>query len=109
MKQYTELITGWHETQLCVGFINNIAEDYLKALINAGVDNPSPLPVANKTANKKKDLADYYTEDIKSQAIHVFGPFLNMYNYSFPQDWGKGITRNGIGRNQGIDLKYQNY
>ena len=70
----------------------NIAEDYLKALINAGIENPSPLPVANKTANKKKDLADYYTEDIKRQAIHVFGPFLNKYNYSFPQDWGKVET-----------------
>jgi len=66
----------------------NIAEDYLLALNKAGVDSPLPLPVANKTAGKRNDLSGYYTEDIRRQAIYVFGPFLAKYNYSFPENWG---------------------
>jgi len=65
-----------------------IAEDYLLALKKAGVSNPKPLPVANKTVGKKNDLLGYYTNDIKGISIAVFGPFLEKYNYSFPEEWG---------------------
>ena len=65
----------------------NIAKDYLLALNKVGIDAPLPLPVANKTAGKKNDLSGYYTEDIRQQAIYVFGPFLAKYNYSFPENW----------------------
>ena len=67
----------------------NISEDYLLALKKAGIDNPTPLPVANKTKGKKQDMSLYYTEDIRKQAIYVFGPFLARYNYSFPEEWGQ--------------------
>lgn len=67
----------------------NISEDYLLALKKAGIDNPTPLLIANKTKGKKQDMSLYYTEDIRKQAIYVFGPFLAKYNYSFPKDWGK--------------------
>ena len=67
----------------------NISEDYLLALKKAGIDNPTPLPVANKTKGKKQDMSLYYTEDIRKQAIYVFGPFLARYNYSFPVEWGQ--------------------
>ena len=66
----------------------NITEDYVIALKKVGVKNPRSLPVANKTIGKKKDLSEYYTEEIKQQAICVFGPFLEKYNYSFPENWG---------------------
>ena len=46
------------------------------------------MPVANKTVGKKNDLSEYYTEEIRKQAISVFGPFLAKYNYSFPENWG---------------------
>jgi len=66
----------------------NIAEDYLLALNKAGVENPFSLPVTNKTAGKKNDLSEYYTQEIRKQAIYVFGPFLAKYNYCFPENWG---------------------
>jgi hypothetical protein len=65
-----------------------IAEDYLLALKKAGVSNPKPLPVANKTVGKNNDLLAYYTNDIKEISIAVFGPFLKKYNYTFPEEWG---------------------
>ena len=66
----------------------NIAEDYLFALNKVGVESPLSLPVANKTAGKKNNLSEYYTQEIRKQAIYVFGPFLAKYNYSFPHNWG---------------------
>ena len=66
-----------------------IAKDYKLALSKAGVSNPKPLPVANKTVGKKNDLLEYYTNDIKEISIAVFGPFLEKYNYSFPKEWGE--------------------
>lgn len=67
----------------------NISSDYQNALKYAGIENPQPLPVANKTAGKKKSLAKYYTEDIQNRALFVFGPFLKKYNYKIPKDWQK--------------------
>ena len=66
----------------------NIAEDYLLALNKVGVESPLSLPIANKTAGKRNDLSEYYTEGIRKNAIYVFGPFLAKYNYSFPEHWG---------------------
>ncbi len=67
----------------------NLAEDYLLALKKVGVSNPKPLLVANKTVGKNNDLSTYYTNDIKEISIAVFGPFLEKYNYSFPEEWGE--------------------
>ena len=66
----------------------NITDDYILALKKAGVKNPNPLPIANKTAGKKKDILDYYTDDIKQRSIYVFGPFFLKYNFLFPKEWG---------------------
>ena len=69
----------------------NIEKDYLEALKKAGIKNPRPLPVANKTAGKKTDISSYYTDEIKDQAIYVFGPFFKKYKYQFPKNWGENI------------------
>ena len=63
----------------------NITEDYKTALKKAGIKNPRNLPVENKTDGKKKDLSHYYTKDIQSLALFVFGPFLKKYEYEFPE------------------------
>jgi hypothetical protein len=65
----------------------NITNDYKTALIKAGIENPKNLPVANKTVGKKKDLSEYYTKDVQSLALFIFGPFLKKYSYQFPKDW----------------------
>ncbi len=67
----------------------NIDEDYILALEKSGVSSPKPLPVANKTVGKKRDLSLYYTHDIKERTVKVFGPFLSKYNYPFLECWGE--------------------
>ena len=65
----------------------NITNDYKTALTKAGIKSPKDLPVVNKTAGKKKELSEYYTNDIKSLALFVFGPYLKKYEYEFPEYW----------------------
>ena len=45
------------------------------------------MPVANKTFEKKEDLSEYYTKEIQSLSLFIFGPFLKKYKYPFPKDW----------------------
>jgi hypothetical protein len=66
----------------------NISDNYMAALKKGGVLNIRPLPIANKTEGKKKDIFEYYTDNIKARTIFVFGPFLEKYGYSFPEGWG---------------------
>lgn len=66
----------------------NIETDYILALKKAGINNPPPLPIANKTEGKEKELSFYYTEEIKQRTISVFGPFMEKYKYRFPDNWG---------------------
>ena len=75
----------------------NIQSDYLKALRMAGVKNPRPLPIANKTSGKKENNESYYTNEIRKRSLFVFGPFFKKYNYHFPKDWNnKNISHLSI-------------
>jgi len=65
----------------------NIAKDYILALEKAGINNPSPLPVANKTEGKEKELSFYYPHEVRDRAISVFGPFMQKYDFDFPNNW----------------------
>jgi len=65
----------------------NIAKDYILALEKAGINNPNPLPVVNKTVGKEKDLSFYYSNEVRDRAISVFGPFMQKYNFDFPINW----------------------
>ena len=67
----------------------NIQEDYITALKKAGIKDPLPLPLANKTFGKKNKITDYYTKKTQGRAVSVFGPFLEKYDYSFPVEWGE--------------------
>ena len=66
----------------------NIAKDYILALEKAGISNIKPLPVANKTIGKEKELTFYYSSEVKERAVTVFGPFMKKYNLDFPTNWG---------------------
>ena len=65
----------------------NIESDYLQALEKCGINDPKPLPVANKTIGKNKNMNDYYTKDIQQRASFIFGPFLKKHGYNIPSHW----------------------
>ena len=65
----------------------NIEKDYFVVLNKLGIKDPTPLPVINKTIGKNEDLAFYYTEEIQKQAVSIFGPFMKVFGYNFPNTW----------------------
>ncbi len=65
-----------------------IQEDYKVALQKIGVSNSEKLPIHNKSKTKQKDLKAYYTDDIKQQAIKVFGPYMKKNRLNFPSNFG---------------------
>ncbi|HEX5151086.1 MAG TPA: sulfotransferase family 2 domain-containing protein [Parafilimonas sp.] len=64
----------------------NIQEDFSKALKLLNIDQVRELPQKNKTL-EKKSFIDYYTPEIRQQAIFIFGPFMKKWGYEFPKEW----------------------
>jgi hypothetical protein len=62
--------------------------EVFKKILNDISDKHPDKKIGVLSANGQKHIEQEEYE----QAINVFGPFLNKYNYSFPQDWGKVKT-----------------
>lgn len=65
----------------------NLQDDFSKVLYLLGIEQKRPLPINNKTGDKR-DFISYYTPDIQDQAKKVFSPFMKKWNYEFPSEWG---------------------
>jgi hypothetical protein len=65
----------------------SLGADFEEALRRIGAPLVRPLPVKNKTTDKR-DFASYYTPDVREQAVRVFGPFMKQWGYPFPEVWG---------------------
>jgi sulfotransferase famil protein len=66
----------------------HIWEDFEKVLSFLKITPARKLPVKNKTADKD-DFLNYYTKDIQSYALFIFGPIMKKFGYEFPADWPK--------------------
>jgi hypothetical protein len=67
----------------------SLALDFAEVLRRLGIDPVRALPIVNRTADKARDFADYYTPEVIPQARRVFGPFMRKWNYAFPPTWGE--------------------
>ena len=67
----------------------NLQNDYRNALTRIGVDVARELPHTNPTRLKKRHFLEFYTPEIREQAIRCFGPFMKKWGYRFPDDWGR--------------------
>lgn len=67
-----------------------LQEDFARLLDFLGISAVRSLPTINKTAGRKEDYLSYYTPDIQSRAIWVFGPYMQRWGYDFPTDWEEG-------------------
>lgn len=66
----------------------NLQEDFATAFSLLGIEQKRPLPLINKTGEKKRDFSTYYTPDIRKRAKRVFGPYMKEWGYEFPPEWG---------------------
>ncbi|HYK45568.1 MAG TPA: sulfotransferase family 2 domain-containing protein [Parafilimonas sp.] len=64
----------------------NIQNDFRTVLQKLNIEPVRDLPTLNKTEGKQ-DYTNYYTPDIQKRAVFVFGPFMDKWGYSFPDDW----------------------
>lgn len=74
-----------HRFDYIVSF-ENLQEDFKKVLELIGLDQVRPLPMANRTGDKR-DFLSYYTPDIQPYARYIFAPFMERWNYRFPAEW----------------------
>ena len=65
-----------------------LQEDFSEVLRLLGIQQVSPVPILNKTNEKKERWETYYTKDIIDQAKKICGPFMEKWGYDFPPEWG---------------------
>lgn len=65
----------------------NLEKDFATVLELLGVEQKRPLPLVNRTGEKASFLS-YYTLEIYEQARKVCGPFMKVWGYDFPAEWG---------------------
>ncbi len=65
----------------------HLQEDFSRMLEVIGVDRERPLPAANPTEGKD-DFVSYYTPETRPRAVRVLGPFMRLWGYGFPAEWG---------------------
>lgn len=63
-----------------------IQDDFSQVLNKLNIPQKRLLPQKNKTS-QKDSFIKYYTPKIKERAIFVFGPFMQKWGYSFPDEW----------------------
>ena len=65
----------------------NLENDYRRLLEERGVKKSQRIKKLNQTKGKK-DFNFYYNNEIRSQAINVFAPYMKEFGYEFPKEWG---------------------
>ncbi|MBC2716527.1 MAG: sulfotransferase family 2 domain-containing protein [Desulfobacteraceae bacterium] len=68
-----------------------IDEGFANVLELIGIKPVRPLPLLNKTENKKAFL-DYYNKNNLDFSVSNFGPFMVEWGYSFPDAWSGSRT-----------------
>ena len=72
----------------CILRFERLAEDFPRAVTGFGAVPLRPLPVQNKTAERKKHFSEYYDPDAIARAKWVFGVYMEKWGYEFPTEWG---------------------
>jgi len=66
---------------------DRLQDDFRDTLLDLGMQPIRPLPLVNKTEGKLRDWSAAYAPSIVPAAQRHFGPYLEMWDFSFPADW----------------------
>ncbi len=96
LKYYTKPYTNWsimehHNFDFVMRF-ENIQEDFNIALKKIGIQPKRDLPVRNKTEKKKAHESYFDSLEAIERGKYVFGPFMQKWNYEFPENWGENTV-----------------
>lgn len=70
----------------------HLQEDFSQVLNRLGLTQARPIPIINKTQERRSEWQTYYTADIIEQAKAKFGPAMRRWSYDFPVEWGPAKT-----------------
>lgn len=66
----------------------NLQEDFARVLELMEIEQVRPLPVRNKTPERKQNYLTHYTPATIERAKRVFGPYMKQWGYDIPPSWG---------------------
>lgn len=70
----------------------NLQADFAHLLSLLNIEQIRPLPVVNKTNQKKNNFWDYYSPDMYEHIWSIFGPYMKVWSYKTPSSWGNFQT-----------------
>jgi len=93
LKFYKYPYSDWsilnHKSFDYIIYFEKINEDFEKVLKVLKIEIKRELPIINKTRGKDNNYLTYFNnQKLIKRAIYVFGLYMEMWNYSFPDDWG---------------------
>jgi hypothetical protein len=72
----------------------SLTDDFEAVLRRLGIEPVRPLPARPVTPGKDADFAGYYTPRAVRRARWIFGPYMQEWDYAFPESWeGRGVPR----------------
>ncbi|MEM7163013.1 MAG: sulfotransferase family 2 domain-containing protein [Bacteroidota bacterium] len=91
-KYFKYPFTNWsvvenHQFDYIMRF-ENIRNDFAEALGKIGLDLVRELPVRNKTDDKAPSHTYFQSQKARDHAVYIFGPFMELWGYKFPDEWG---------------------
>lgn len=75
----------------------SLQEDYSRVLEKLGIEQVRPLPRKGRTAGRRGHYSSFYREEVRHQAVNVFGPCMERWGYEFPEAW-RDIAPNAASR-----------
>jgi hypothetical protein len=87
-RPYNNIINLSREQLDFVIRYEELQEGFSEVLRRLGIEQVGPIPMRNKTRQKRDDWESYYSAEIVEQAKRSFGPFMTQWGYDFPDEWG---------------------
>lgn len=66
-----------------IGRFENLQEDYNKICCLLKIENPTNLPIINKSTNRKDDYRNYYTDEMVEIVNDIYKWEINNFDYKF--------------------------
>ncbi len=89
---YTKPYDNWsnlaHRRFPYVIRFESLQEGFAAVLDRLDLPSAEPLPVVNRTAERRAAWWEYYPPELRRHAARTFGPFLREWGYEFPAEWG---------------------
>ena len=67
----------------------SLPEDFEKVLRLLDIEPVRQLPPRNVTSAREDSFVSYYSPRTIPRARRVFGPFMKLWDYQFPEGWGE--------------------